>query len=119
MKKFVILILGLFVMPIVGIQAEEPIPLTLNVSKIDLPIGSKPHPKSPIVTPTIYLEGHIIYFDDYFQGNTLQLIDISTEEIIYLANITSEMEIPEYICGTYLLQIIQHDYIYWSYVTFS
>lgn len=105
MKKFLIVISLLLATCITTMQAGKVI---LNPR----PNGNGTHnpnkPRSPIVTPEAYLDGHTLTFDASCIGCPLTLVD-EEENIVYTTIIdnTGIVELPDTLSGIFELQIVR------------
>ena len=65
-------------------------------------------PRSPILMPSVYQDGHTLYLYSGCTGATLRLLD--ADEEVFSTEITDEMDeicIPSTLVGTYRLEIIR------------
>ena len=71
------------------------------------------NPKSPIMVPEITLDGRTIHFVTPCVGLTFRLVQ--EDEVCYETGITSDViEIPQNYVGTYELQILRGNYIFYA-----
>ena len=115
MKKFLTL-LCIFAMP-AFMNAQRPhqglpIPFIKGYVK-----PTKPNfPKSPVVEPTVYIDGNVLTFETPCDGCVLQLVD-EDDEVVYTIIIpvgTTTLVLPSYISGTFELQIIDGEWMFYA-----
>ncbi len=88
------------------------VPLQVKNIKNDHTVGY-PSDKSPIRIPSVTMEGRTLHFVTPCTGMALRMVQ--DEEICYETVITSDsMEIPADLAGTYELQIVRGDYIFYA-----
>ena len=94
----------------------KPVPLTIKPPHQG---GvNNPLPKSPILIPEVYQENHTLYFDEAIEGCTVLLLD-EDEDIVFSDSIDvnqTSLVFPSTLSGTYELQIIQGDIIFYCYI---
>lgn len=119
MKKFLTL-LCILVMPAfmsAGNAPGDPIPF--QTGKID---PTEPWPgnhKSPVVAPTVYIDGNVLTFGTSCDGCTLQLVD-EYDDVVYTIVIpagTTSLILPATLSGTYELQIIRDNWLFYADIT--
>ena len=73
--------------------------------------GFKPHPKSPIQVPEVYLNGNVLTFDEALEGTTVQLLD--EDDIVVFSDFIEENQtsivFPTTLSGYYKLLIVCDD----------
>ena len=127
MKKKILSIVAIacmaFSAPVSVFADGEPEQVDLQVS-IWNPISPnggihKAPPRVPsFQIPTVFLDGHTLYFDTPCDGCTLQLVD-EDDFVVYSVTIpagTTEWELPELASGEYKLQIIRGRYCFWGWI---
>ena len=75
-----------------------------------------PNPKSPVLAPTVYIDGNVLTFETPCDGCVLQLVD-ENEDVVYTTIIpagTTTLVLPATLEGTYELQIIDGDTLYYA-----
>ncbi|MBR1789085.1 MAG: hypothetical protein IJ762_07870 [Bacteroidaceae bacterium] len=75
-------------------------------------------PKSPILVPVVYLDGHILSFDESLEGCTVQLLD-ENENIVFSHSIEenqTSVTFPGTLSGTYELQIVCGDIMFYAFI---
>ena len=75
-------------------------------------------PRSPILMPSVYQDGHTLYLYSGCTGATLRLLDADEEEV-FSTEITDEMDeicIPNTLVGTYRLEIIRGAFTFYCYI---
>ena len=74
------------------------------------------NPKSPVLAPTVYLDGNVLTFETPCDGCTLQLVD-EDDDVVYTIVIpagTTSLILPSYLEGTFELQIIDGDWLFYA-----
>ncbi len=69
------------------------------------------HSRLPVCVPTIYLDGHTLYFETSCDGCTLQLFD-EDGNVVYSLVIptgTTSLTLPATLTGDYEIQVIRGD----------
>ena len=117
MKKFLTL-LCIFAMPaFMNAQLphqSRPIPFIKGYVNPTKPWPG--HPKSPVVEPTVYIDGNVLTFETPCDGCVLQLVD-EDDEVVYTIIIpvgTTTLVLPSYISGTFELQIIDGEWMFYA-----
>ena len=89
------------------------LPLMAKPIKVDTEL--KPLPKSPVQVPEVYLDGDTLYFDEALEGCTVQLVD-EDENVVFSDSIEENQTtliLPSTLTGTFELQIITTQYIFY------
>ena len=76
----------------------------------------KPFPKSPILAPTVYIDGNVLTFETSCDGCVLQLVD-EDDDVVYTIVIpagTTTLVLPADLEGTFELQIIDGEWMFYS-----
>ena len=98
--------------------AGDPLPIIPGPGDDHGTIGDEPRPKSPILVPSVYQDGHTLYLYSGCTGATLRLLDADEEEV-FSTEITDEMDeicIPNTLVGTYRLEIIRGAFTFYCYI---
>ena len=99
-----------------SLSTRKPIEISAQIFN---PGGLKPHkPKSPVRKPNVYIEDHILYFENLATDCILQLKDgnnIVCEIPIPAGN--QEIQLPEHLTGYYDLLLIIGDYCFIGKIT--
>ena len=116
MLKKLFFLLCILVMPVCiqTVSAQNPIPL--KVGRIDPTKPGEQFPKSPVVAPTVFIDGYALTFDTPCDGCTLQLVD-EDNDVVYSIVIpagTTILYLPSYLEGTFELQIIDGDWLFYG-----
>ena len=116
MLKKLFLFLCIFAMPafFLSLSAQSPIPL--KIGRIDPTNPVLPRPKSPVLAPTVYIDGYALTFDTPCDGCTLQLVD-ENDVVVYSIIIpagTTTLYLPSYLEGTFELQIICGEWLFYG-----
>ena len=72
-------------------------------------------PKSPVQIPEVYLDGHTLSFDAAIEGCTVRLLD-EDENVIFsdfIEENQTSLLLPSTLTGTFELQIIRGDIIFY------
>ncbi len=75
----------------------------------------KPH-KSPVLAPTVYIDGNVLTFETPCDGCLLQLVD-ENDDVVYTTIIpagTTTLALPSDLEGTFELQIIDGEWMFYS-----
>lgn len=73
-------------------------------------------PKSPVLAPTVYIDGNVLTFETPCDGCVLQLVD-EDGDVIYTIIIpagTTTLVLPSYLSGTFELQIIRDGWLFYA-----
>ena len=76
--------------------------------------GELPRPKTPILPPTVAIDGHTLYILDGCDGAELAIVSADDDEV-YTASLpegTTLLVLPEWLQGTYELQIRRGQYVF-------
>ena len=95
-------------MPSAIVKAGNDDPLPVLIKPIGTGGEHTPPAKSPILVPVVYLDGHVLSFDDSLEGCTVQLLDES-ENVVFADSIgenQTSVTFPSTLTGTYELQIV-------------
>lgn len=90
-------------------------PIPLVVRPIKPTGGHSSLPKSPIEIPEVWQNCHTLTFDAAIEGCTVQLLD-EDENVVFTDSIAenqTSLNLPSYLSGTYELQIITDEYIFY------
>ena len=75
-----------------------------------------PKPKSPVLAPTVYIAGNVLTFETPCDGCVLQLVD-ENDDVVYTTIIpagTTTLALPSDLEGTFELQIIDGEWMFYS-----
>lgn len=96
---------------------EQVLGLALQFSvHIDTTKGNIPYPKSPVLPPCVYQNGHTLYLVNGCSGSSITLLDEFGDER-FSADISENDEsiiLPDDLSGEYRLQIIRGRYIFYT-----
>lgn len=70
--------------------------------------------RTPVQPPHIYIDNYTLYFNTPCDGCELRIVDC-TDEVVYSIMIpdnTQRIELPDYLLGTYQLQIIRGNFCF-------
>ena len=74
------------------------------------------NPKSPVLAPTVYIDGNVLTFETSCDGCTLQLVN-EDDDVVYSIVIpagTTSLILPAALSGTFELQIIDGNTLYYA-----
>lgn len=93
--------------------------IELQVELIDPSIPHTPVGRSPVLFPSVSLEGHTLYFGTSCDGYTLCLLDENGEEAYstVIPNNTISLTLPSQLSGQYKILIIQNNLCFFGYIT--
>ncbi len=116
MLKRLFFLLCILAMPacVQTVLAQSPIPL--KIGRIDPTKPGVQFPKSPVVAPTVYIDGYALMFDTPCDGCTLQLVD-ENDDVVYSIIIpagTTMLYLPSDLEGTFELQIIDGEWLFYG-----
>lgn len=75
-----------------------------------------PKPKSPVLAPTVYIDGNVLTFETSCDGCVLQLVD-EEDDVVYTIVIpagTTTLVLPATLEGTFELQIIDGEWMFYA-----
>ncbi len=75
-----------------------------------------PNPKSPVLAPTVYIDGNVLTFETPCDGCVLQLVD-ENDDVVYTTIIpagTTTLALPSDLEGTFELQIIDGEWMFYA-----
>ena len=79
------------------------------------PTKPRPH-KSPVLAPTVYIDGNVLTFETPCDGCVLQLVD-ENDDVVYTTIIpagTTTLTLPSDLEGTFELQIIDGEWMFYA-----
>ena len=82
----------------------------------DPTIGHDGNGKSPVVPPSVSIDGHTLYLYSGCAGATLQVVN-DLDEVAYTTEIPDfieEIELPETLVGEYELQILRGNFCFYA-----
>ena len=90
----------------------------LQVSLTDPTEDQKPIKRSPVVIPSVSLEGHNLIFATSCDGCILRLLneDGDVEYMVVITDETTSLTLPSYLSGEYELQIVRGCYCFYGYI---
>ena len=117
MCKKIFMLLCIFTMPLLTQAVCPPnLPIQFGIGRIDPTKPDNPHPKSPVLAPTVYIDGYELTFETPCDGCTLQLVD-EDNDVVYSIVIpigTTMIYLPSTLSGTFELQIISGDWLFYA-----
>lgn len=106
----------LFSMSIAASPLQE---IDLKWEKVNTGSIYNPHPKSPMLVPTAYINDYTVSFGSELVGYTLQILD-EDGEVVYstvIAAGTTQVVLPSTLSGEYEIRFVTDDYYYYGYIT--
>lgn len=93
-------------------------PIDLHVGFVDPSESHVPIKRSPVEVPSLYLEGHNLWFDSSCNNCTLLLLngEGDIEYSITIPDETTSISFPNYLNGEYEIQIIRGQFCFYGYV---
>ena len=117
MFKKLLTIFCILAMPaFMNAQQPQGLPIPFQFGKIKPSKPIKPFPKSPVVAPTVYIDGNVLTFETPCDGCPLQLVD-EDGDVVYTTVIpedTTTLTLPADLEGTFELQIIRGDWMFYG-----
>lgn len=80
------------------------------------PTIPKDGPKSPVMPPSVSIDGHTLYLYSGCAGATLQVVN-DLDEVVYTTEIPDfieEIELPDTLVGEYELQILRGNFCFYA-----
>ena len=96
--------------------AAQGIRVPLTKTYVDPTEPGRPNHKSPVLAPTVYIDGYELTFDTPCDGCTLQLVD-EDNDVVYSLVIpvgTTTLYLPTDLEGTFELQIICGEWLFYG-----
>jgi len=97
-------------------QPHQSLPIPFIKGRIDPTKPLNPKPKSPVVAPTVYIDGNVLTFETSCDGCVLQLVD-ENDDVVYTTIIpagTTTLALPSDLEGTFELQIIDGEWMFYA-----
>ena len=91
-------------------------PIPFNTGYVNPTSPGNPKPKSPVVAPTVYIDGNVLTFETPCDGCVLQLVD-EDDDVVYSIVIpagTTSLILPSTLSGTFELQIIRDNWLFYA-----
>lgn len=115
-KKFLTLLCILAIPPFMSAGNAPGTPIPFQTGRIDPTEAETPRPKSPVLAPTVYIDGNVLTFETPCDGCVLQLVD-EDDDVVYSIVIpagTTTLALPATLSGTFELQIIDGEWMFYS-----
>ena len=115
MRKFLSL-LCILAMPAFMNAVCPPPGLHITFQRGYIPPIKPPFPKSPILAPTVYIDGNVLTFETSCDGCVLQLVD-EDDDVVYTIVIpagTTTLVLPATLEGTFELQINDGEWLFYA-----
>lgn len=118
-KKILISIIAMFTMvSLFAVESQEVKTIPLGVKQTSQGGAHNQIPRGPIDIPEVYLEDNELSFDSSLEGCTVRLLD-EEETVVFTAVISTgqtSVTFPSTLTGTYELQIVSGDLIFYGYI---
>lgn len=125
MKKIKMLLLGICISIAIPTFAQTNnndsllVLVELNCQIIDKSRNNIGHPRTPTLTPSVFLDKNasIIYFEDPCYECTLELVISGTDSVAYTYSIPdggNVVTLPEWLSGQYELHIHRGNFCFWG-----
>ena len=114
MFKKIFLLLAMVLTTSVVSFAQLPKPIQFRPIRTTSPNG--PRPKSPVLAPTVYIDGNVLTFETPCDGCVLQLVD-ENDDVVYTTIISAgatTLALPSDLEGTFELQIIDGEWMFYA-----
>ncbi len=92
------------------------LPIPFQSGRIRPTKPGTPNPKSPVLAPTVYIDGNVLTFETPCDGCVLQLVD-EDDDVVYTTIIpagTTTLVLPATLEGTFELQIIDGEWMFYA-----
>lgn len=112
-KNFILAVMVAAMMPSVNVNADS-IQVRLSTSIILPQKGEYGGHRTPVRIPAVFIDNYTLYFNTPCDGCELRIVDC-TDEVVYSIMIpdnTQRIELPDYLLGTYQLQIIRGNFCF-------
>lgn len=119
MKRILFLFALLFVASIVDAKTEDKgEQIYLETKLVDPTQVGPPIKKSPFGIPSIYLDGHVIYFNTPCNGYTLRILNKEGGLIysIVIPEGAASIILPSFLSGEYQLEIIRVPFCFYGFI---
>ena len=116
MKKFLILFCILTMPAFMSAGNAPGTPIPFQTGRINPTEPGSHNPKSPVLAPTVYIDGNVLTFETPCDGCLLQLVD-EGDDVVYSIIIpagTTSLILPSALEGTYELQIIRDNWLFYA-----
>ena len=101
-----------------NVSAQEPEEEEIEFGIDDVP-STPGNPKTPILVPTAWLNGHVVDFHGAHADYVLRIVD-STNAVVYSTPVPSsqtQVWLPTYLVGIYRIELLWNGYIFYGYIT--
>ena len=115
-KNYLILLCFLAIPAFLNAESPSGSPIPFQYERIKPLKPGSHNPKSPVLAPTVYIDGYALTFDTPCDGCTLQLVD-EDNDVVYSIVIpvgTTTLYLPSYLEGTFELQIICGEWLFYG-----
>ena len=119
MKRKLILLLSFFmgIAPLANVDVlAQPVEVELQVCFEDPKVNQPSEPRSPILIPSVGLDGYTLLFYTPCDGCTLRVV--SCDEVVEYTTVipagATSLTLPSYLSGNYELQIIRGNFCFYG-----
>lgn len=117
-KRLLLLALIMALLPLssVGVRADNPGDIDLEVGYVDPDVLKENNPKNPIIIPHVGINGYSLIFYTPCDGCTLRLSD-ENGNVVYTTIIPTRVTtlvLPSYLSGNYRIEIILGAICFWG-----
>ena len=116
MKKVFLSLLGAFMIS-ANLWAWDPISFTVSIDDDNSPVGNG-FPKSPIQSPTVYIENHMLSFAVGHPEYVLYIKD-ENDVVVYSTVVTSTetlVTLPSTLSGEYKIELVMDNWLFTGYI---
>ena len=99
-----------------SIVCEAQKQVDVNVNIFD-PVGTPPLPRTPMLLPTVYIDGFTLSFEDLWGEYELQILQGGT--VVYMTMVYPGMtyvNLPTTLSGAYEFRLVADTYYYYGFI---
>ena len=117
-KSFIILTLAFAMLSLSNVPMfADPVPVHFDVGIID-PTSDQDEPqRTPVTVPYVEIEDNTLTFVTNCDGMELSLVNEDDEVVFTTIISSSTLVLPTYLSGSYQLQIISNNYLFYGDIT--
>ena len=116
MKKLLLFLFGAFILS-TSVSAQTLVPLTVSIEENDQP-GGNGHGKSPITTPTVYIDDYTLLFETNHPDYVLYIKD-EDGNVVYTMVVYStqtQVVLPSTLSGNYEIQLVMGYWLFMGWI---